>query len=342
MLFQFHHKWCKPIVAAFFSLWVVGTTFAQTSTITDAESQTGLGGPNQIIGTVFGPSGRPLEKRILIRLSPMTSSDRIFSTNDHGNFAFRGLPTGSYTVTIDKEADYKPISQSVEVFRGNPATIITLNIKLEYKDRVATKPAVVNAEFLNIPKQALAHYQSAIEVSKKGDHVKAIDELKAAVAQYPSFTQAFNELGVQYLKVNRLEDADSSFRQALTIDPEFFPALVNRGISNVMMKRYGEAVPILRKALVKDEKSAVVHYFLGQALANLGLFDDAEKELLTSLELEKVQMKEAHRILAIIYSSRGARKQAVDHLESYLKLAPNAPDADNLKEMIRKLKEANN
>ena len=132
--------------------------------------------------------------------------------------------------------------------------------------------------------------------------------MKLAIAEHPSFTQAFNELGVQYLKLNQLEEADEAFQGALKIDPESFPALINRGIANVMMKRYGEAVPILRKALKKHEQSAVGHYFLGQALANLGLFDDAEKELLASLELGKEEMKEAHRILAIIYSSRGRQK----------------------------------
>ena len=342
MLVHSHLK-CRHIAfGVLLSLCIGGSVFAQTSTISDSESQTGLGGVNSIIGTVFAPSGRPLESRVRIRLSTMTRGDRLFTTNEHGSFAFRGLPTGSYTVIIDKEADYKPYSQSVDVrqFRGGPATVVTLNIRLEFSDRVAAKPAVVRAEFLSVPKKALAHYDRAIEVAKTGQHTAAIAELKSAVAEYPTFTQALNELGVQYLRLNRLEDADDSFRQALTIEPESFPALVNRGIANVMMKRYGEAVPMLRKALAKDEKSAVGRYFLGQALANLGLFDQAEKELLASLELGKDQMKEAHRILAIIYTSRGAKNQAVNHLEAYLKLTPNAPDADKLREMIRMLKES--
>ncbi len=78
------------------------------------------------------------------------------------------------------------------------------------------------------------------------------------------------------------------------------------------------------------------------ALANLGLFDDAEKELLASLQLGKEEMKEAHRVLAIIYASRGAKKQAAAELEAYLKLAPDAPDAQKLKDTIRQLKESNN
>jgi len=273
----------------------------------------------------------------------MTRGDRVFTTNENGAFAFRGLPTESYTITIDKEADYKPFTTSVDVrqFRGGPAQVFTLNIRLEFKDREVAKPAVLNAEFANVPKKALDHYNTAIEQSKKGDRTGAIEHLKLAIAEHPSFTQAFNELGVQYLNLNLLTEADEAFQSALKIDPESFPALINRGIANVMMKRYGEAIPILRKALVKDDQSPVAHYFVGQSLANLGLFDEAEKELLTALKLGKEEMKEAHRILAIIYASRGAKIKAAEELEAYLKLAPDTPDAEKLKEMIRKFREPN-
>ncbi|HEX2272149.1 MAG TPA: tetratricopeptide repeat protein, partial [Pyrinomonadaceae bacterium] len=285
---------------------------------------------NSIIGTVFAPSGRPLESRARIRLSTMTRGDRIFTVNKSGNFAFRGLPAGSYTITIDKEPEFKPVSQTVDIiqFRGAPAQTYTLNIRLEFKERTEAKPAVVNAELLNVPKKALAHYESAMELAKKGDREAAIAELKLAIAEHPTFLSAYNDLGVLYLRLNRLEDADQAFQGALKIDPESFNALVNRGIANVMMKRYGESVPVLRKALKANDQSAVAHYFLGQALANLGLFKDAEKELLLALQLGKEEMKEAHRILAIIYSARGANKEAAAELEAYLKLAPTTPDAD--------------
>ncbi|MFN2510511.1 MAG: tetratricopeptide repeat protein [Pyrinomonadaceae bacterium] len=200
---------------------------------------------------------------------------------------------------------------------------------------------MLNAELKNVPQKARAYYDKGLEKAKNGDHAGAIEQLKLAIKEYPSFPLAFNELGVQYLKLNQLENADEAFQGALKIAPDAFAALINRGIANVMMKRYGEAVPILRKALKKNDQSAVGHYFLGQALANLGLFEDAEKELLASLELGKEEMKEAHRILAIIYASRGAKNQAANELEAYLKLAPGAPDAEKLKDMIRQLKSSN-
>lgn len=342
MLVRSHARWQHLVIAVVCLFCLASTVFSQISGISDSESQTNLGGNNSIIGTVFGPSGRPLEQRVRIRLSTMTRGDRVFTSNEKGAFAFRGLPSGSYTITIDREVEYKPYTTSVDVVQirggGNPTpTVVTLNIRLEYKDR--NKAGIVDSTLLSIPEKARTHYSNGIEESKKGNRQAAIEEFKQAIAEHPSFTLAFNELGVQYLKLNRVEEADQAFQNALKIDPDSFPALTNRGLANIMMKRYGEAVPILRKALKKNDQSAVCHYLLGQALANLGLFDEAEKELVVSLKLGKEQMKEAHRILAIIYSSRGVKKKAAKELETYLQLAPDTPDAALIKEMIRRLKE---
>jgi Flp pilus assembly protein TadD len=302
---------------------------------------TGLGGVNTISGSVIA-NGQRLQRRIPVRLQSMTRGDRVVMTDDYGNFQFRGLVSGDYTIVIDKEKEFQPFSQVVSVIqpRGFPPQAYTLSIRLEYK-RTDAKAGVLNIEFANVPKPALVHYDNALEQAKKHEHAAAIEELKLAIKEYPSFSQAFNELGVEYLKLNQPENADEAFQESLKIAPDAVAPLTNRGIANVMMKRYGEAVPILRKVLKKNDQSAVAHYFLGQALANLGLFDDAEKEFLAALELGKEEMKEAHRILAIIYSSRGDKKRAADELEAYLKLAPGAPDAEQLKQQIQKLRESN-
>jgi len=325
-----------------FSVCVVTAIKAQVF-LPPGATDTGLGGGNAITGMILLPNGQRLQRRVTIRLQTMTKGDRVTTTDEYGKFAFRGLVNGEYTLVIDKEKEFEPYRQMVEItqFRGAPPQVYNLNVRLTLKDEAKSKPGILNAELANVPERALAHYNTAAEQAKKNDHLAAIQELKLAIKEYPSFMLAFNELGVQYLKMNQPQDADESFQAALKLSPDAFGVLINRGIANVMMERYGEAVPILRKALKKNNESAVGHYFLGQSLANLGLFDDAEKELLTSLTLGKEEMKEAHRILAIIYSSRGDKAKAADQLETYLKLAPNVPDAEKLREKIRQLRETN-
>jgi len=308
--------------------------------IPPSEGDTGLGGANSITGMVLVPSGQRLERRITIRLQTMTRGDRVTMTDDYGKFAFQGLVSGDYTVVIDKEKEYEPYSQQVQVrqFRGFPPQLYNLNIRLEFKGRAEAKPGVIDAELAKIPKQALDMYNQAIELAKNGDRPGAILQLQGVVAEYPEFMLAYNEMGVQYMKLNDLQKSDEALQKALKIDAKAFMPLMNRGIVLVMLRRYADAEPLLREAVKMKSDQAVGHYFLGQAVAYLGNFDEAEKELSTAVKLGGDEMKEAHRLLTIIYSNRGDKKQAIVELETYLRLAPTTPDAEQLRKVILKLK----
>jgi regulator of sirC expression with transglutaminase-like and TPR domain len=49
---------------------------------------------------------------------------------------------------------------------------------------------------------------------------------------------------------------------------------------------------------------------------------------------------EAHRVLAAIYLDRGSLARVIEELETYLKVVPTAPDADNLRNVIEQSKRA--
>jgi Flp pilus assembly protein TadD len=261
-------------------------------------------------------------------------------TDENGNFAFRGLSSGEYTLVIDKEKEFEPFTQAVTIIqpRGFPPTSQMLNIRLAAKESTDAKPGVVNSRFANVPKRAREFFEKGLELAKKKDLQGAIEQFKLALAEHPAFMLAYNELGVQYLRLGELDKADAALVEALKLDSGAFEPLMNRGIVLVTQKKYADAEPVLRKALAVKEESPVAHYFLGQALANLGNFDAAEKELRIAVETGGEQMKEAHRLLAIIYSSRGDKKRAATELETYLKLAPQAPDAEQLRRVARQFR----
>jgi tetratricopeptide (TPR) repeat protein len=299
-----------------------------------------MGGQNSIVGTVFGPSGRPVETRVRIKLSSMTSGDRVTNTNENGNFAFRGLPTGGYTITVDREKEYEPVSQNVDVmqFRGAPPQTYTLNIRLVAKGTDEAKPSVVNAELAAAPSTAQEHFKKAGELIKADDRKGAIEELRLAVSVYPKFSLAYNEIGIQYIKLNDLDNAAEAFRSSLAVNAENFDARLNLGVIYYTQKKFAEAEPELRAANKLRENNAAVRYYLGMSLANLGKFDEADTELQAAIKLGGPEMKEAHRVLSIIYGSRGDNKKSLKELEAYVKLAPDAADIEQLKARIAQLK----
>lgn len=295
----------------------------------------GLGGANIISGTVYTPAGR-INTRVTIRLTTMTRGDRVGTTDENGNFIFRGLPSGSYTIVVDKEKDFEPFTQAVEIIqlRGSPPQTYSLSIRLKPKANTTPKPGILDASLAGLPERGRSLFQKAQELEVAGDHLGAIEQLLLLTSEFPSFILGFNELGVEYLRTNQLEKADAALQTAIKLGPEAFAPQLNRGMVLVSLKRYADAEPVLRSAKAINEQSGPVRYFLGQALANLGKFDEAEKELTTALSMGGKEMVEAHRILAIIYSSRGDKKRAAAHLEEYLKINPTAPDAAQLQKVL--------
>jgi Flp pilus assembly protein TadD len=306
----------------------------------DSPFDTGLGGINSITGSVYGPTGQRFDRRIRIRLVTMVAGDRTSMTDDDGNFSFRGLPNGRFTILIDGEKEFEPFKQDINLLtlRGSPPQVYTMTIRLAVKKTVMPTAGVVNSEFSDVPKTALDYYKKAVELSKAQDHKGAIAQLMLATKEYPNFMLAFNDMGIEYLRMNDLERADTAFRSALKIKPQAFQPLMNLGIVLFNENRYDEAEPFLRDAVKVKDGSAVGHYFLGRTLANLGRFDEAVKELAAAVTFGGDEMKEAHRYLAIIYNAQGDKKRAASEIETYLRLVPDAPDAEQLRQVMEKLK----
>jgi tetratricopeptide (TPR) repeat protein len=301
---------------------------------------TGLGGNNTITGTVLISNGGRLERRVNIRLQTPTKGDRTTTTDEYGNFAFRGLVSGDYILAIDKEKDLEPFSQTVTIIqvRGFPGQTYNLSVRLTPRPNSQPKPAVLDAAFANLPEQGRALFVKSKDLETAGDDSGAITQLLLLTNEFPDFMLGFNELGVEYLRTNQLAKADAAFQAAIKLDAEAFQSKFNHGMTLVMMKRYSDAEPVLRSAKAINEQSGPVKYFLGTALANLGKFEEAEKELSVALSMGGNEMVEGHRILAIIYSSKGDKKRAAAEIDAYLKINPTAPDAEQLQKISNQMK----
>lgn len=302
------------------------------------------GGNNYIVGTVYAPDGFPIRTRMRIKLNSLAWGDTIVTTDERGQFVFSGVASGTYTVIIDSEKEYQPVSQQVDIVRDKnivPETY-SINIRLREADssRSTNKPSVVNAANAGVPKKALEYYDKASELARNKDYQGAIKELELAVAEYPSYVSALSLIGMLHMRLNELDKADEAFKAALKIDAEAYEPLLNRSITLFKLSKYKEAETLLRKTLKVKPESSAAYYYLGRTLNKLGKNDEAEKAFLTCTEKSPGEFKEAHRLLAAIYLDRGKPERVVEQLEIYLKLVPTAPDADNLRMVIEQNKRA--
>jgi tetratricopeptide (TPR) repeat protein len=258
-------------------------------------------------------------------------------TDVNGAFAFRRLRDGTYFLTVDAGKEYQLANETVTFF-DNRGQILSVQIDLKFKTPDRTKAGVVNAGLAGVPKQSLELYKQALASAQAGDSKKAIEQLKGALALYPEFVVALNELGVQYQKAGELDKAVEAFRTALKLAPDAFVLHLNYGFVLMQKREFAEAETHFLRATELKDSSTAAHLYRGKALIKLGKLADGEKELQRVLTLGGEDAAMAHRYLGAIYIEQKKNAQAVDSLEKYLSLVPKAKDAEQLREIVKQLR----
>jgi Tfp pilus assembly protein PilF len=308
----------------------------------------GTGGRNIINGRIYFPSGRRSDAGLKIRLESSNSGGLSVFSDSNGSFSFRSLEPGNYTVVVEGGDEYESVREGVLIEdtrglvpggRADVGRSFTVPIYLQPKRKTvaAAKAAVINAELAGVPAPARDLYSKAAEAARSGDSAKAIEQLKLAIASYPEFGLAQNELGVQYLKIGRPGQAIEPLKAAVKLAPDSFTPRLNYGIALLQVRQFAESESQLKEALKKNGNSAIAHMYLGLLLISGPASDEiqkdlryseAEKEFLRSIEIGDKQVATSHFYLGGIYWRNRQYKKAADELETYLKLAPNAPEAD--------------
>jgi Tfp pilus assembly protein PilF len=335
----------RPWLAALLALGVcAGAARAQADGGIES-GDPGTGGRHTIQGRLYLPSGRKLDRRLRVRLSSIRGGEFSALTGDDGAFIFRRLTAGTYTVTVEGGREFETAVETVDIIAGSRQSdesgqVYTVQIRLEEKRAASDprRPGVVNTAPEAIPEEARALYGKALEASAAGDHQEAVKGLKAALEIHPRFPPALNELGAQYMLLGRLTDAADSFAAAVKLAPDEPVLRVNYGILLIRQKRYAEAEQQLARAVTLDEKSAAARLHRGHALIRLGRGAEAEAELRAAVKLGGPATVPAHRYLGALYFDRGDDARAAAELEEYLRLAPDAADAPQVRAILAGLK----
>jgi len=310
---------------------------------------TGNGGNHVIQGKIFFPSGRRAEGNIQVKLQSFGSGEISTIADSSGSFSFTSLSPGNYTVVINAGDEYEIASEGVTIDSDlNVSRSVSLNsgtrrytvmVTLQVKASNHTKASVVSAALAEVPEQARALYEKAVQFGKSGDSEKAIENLKAAISLFPKFPLALNELGVQYLTVGQAGKAVEPLRSASKLSPDAFTPKLNLGIALLETNQIPDAEATLRDAL-KITSTPTAHMYLGLTLIRVQRFDEARVELETAISTggANPNLAQAHRFLGGIYWKAQEFKRAIDEFETYLRLTPNAPDADRVRGTIQELR----
>ncbi len=275
--------------------------------------------------TLYAPSGEPIDSGY---------------TDSRGIFEFGNLPLGTYTVTINDER-YEPYREMVTIY-GRPGASLFVRLRPAAKDARPSAPGnAVSARELALPQKAQDALHKGLDtLFESRDPAKSIPFFEQVLQTSPDYYEAYYDEGVAYLKMNKIEEAQTAFRKAIDLGKnQFAEPYIEMASIYTDQGKLPEAETMARKGLGIQPQSWRAHYELARILFNEGLPVDAEQSALEARRLEP-KFPRLYIILANIQLRLGKNEAVIEDLDTYLKLEPDgnySSQAKQLKEKTEKL-----
>lgn len=298
-------------------------------------------GAHTLEGRVMTPDGSPPSNSVRVTLTFSGRRVQEAFTDLSGRFSFGGLAAGTYQLTAEGDGrafETTTVRAELTAFRSMPQSF-TQNIQLRVKASAAlAAPGTVSAAELDpdVPERARELYRQGAKSAASGKAEEAAKQFGAALDAHPPFYAAQLALADQHLRLGRHAEALSAYQKAGRLKPDRPEPYVGVGVALVNQGRYEEGIRLLRGVVELDKNLAAPYLSLGYAEMMTGDLKAAEEHLLRALELAKPPI--AHVYLAHVYEQLGRFAKAAEHLGTYLKENPDAPQAPAVREAVEKLR----
>jgi tetratricopeptide (TPR) repeat protein len=252
-------------------------------------------------------------------------------TDSSGRFVAAAEGTDTVIVAVDEQG-YEPVEQRVDVsYGGSAALVITLR-KLRAAP-VEHTGYTVSLRDLKLPAKARHAYEKGLTLLQKKDAEASLDHFKEATSAYPSYYEAYYQIGLANMELRRSPDAEQALQRSIDLsgggyaEPQF--AL---GALLCDRQQYQEAERVLRRSIEVDSTSWKGYLFLGQAQFGLNQLSEAEKNAREVL-LRHSDTPPAYILLANIHIRRHEYILGIQDLDTYLAMKPTGTTSQQAREV---------
>ena len=307
------------------------------------------GGPVQMGGHAVevhltDQNGRPLN--LTVRVQLLTDGgihlQEAYSNREQGVADFDGLNDGTFQVSVSGP-EIETVSQEFQIYATE--TTHREYVKVELKNvplpgssaSPGTDPSI-SAQDLSVPDKAREEFEKGMDAYAKGEDKVAEEFLQEAVAMYPNYVRAHNNLGVLYLKAGLKDKAFLEFSKAVEFDPKFAPGYVNQARVSISDGKFDEAEPALKKAIEADPSALNAMVLLCQT-------EFVQKEYPQSLQTARhvhdlsrePQYADLHLVTGQILVNEGKGPEAAAEYQMFVDENPNDPRVPKVKSLISRL-----
>jgi len=260
------------------------------------------------------------------------------SLNDQCVAEFFDVPAGNYQVKV-RGAE---IARGDTEFAVSPGMLQTLEVEARHAGRAdeiqgPTASAFVSIAELGIPSGAEREFKKANGLIRKQQWTKATERLRRAIAIYPQYAAAYNNLGAVYARMGDMAKARASFEKAITVNDHLALAYLNLGRVSFTEKDFPGVEASIEKALSLAPPDAAELMLLAYAeLADHRL----DQAIATGRQAHRSQLT-AHAWLHVLAAKadalEGKSEDCARELQQYLNEEPTGTRADQVRHALANL-----
>jgi tetratricopeptide (TPR) repeat protein len=198
-------------------------------------------------------------------------------------------------------------------------------------------PGTVAAADLNVPESAKREYEKSAVPFNKGDWKKAKEQMLKAIAIYPEYATAYNDLGVVYGRLGDRVHEREALQKAVSLNDHFAEAYVNLGKMAIADHNFPQAEGFLNKASGSDPSNPQTLMLLANVQLMNQHFDESVANCHKVHSLPHKLQTLVHYIAARALMHQNRSAEALTELQTFLTEEPSGPRADVVRVEIGQL-----
>ena len=179
----------------------------------------------------------------------------------------------------------------------------------------------------NFPNHIFAWKTLALSYEKTGKILKSLDANQKAKEINPLDAEIHNNLGNVHKKLEKFDEAENSYRQAILLKQNFTEAYYNLGNLLKELSRFDEAEKNYNQAIKFRPNFAEAFNNLGNLLKELSRFDEAEKNYNQAIKF-RPNFAEAFNNLGNLLKELSRFDESIVNFKESLKINPELATAE--------------
>jgi len=237
------------------------------------------------------------------------------------------LIAGDYYVAVSGIGIESTESPAFEV--GDTSQSVELSVKRLEQSKGARQPSpTVSVSDLHIPSKARKEFAKASAQIAKNVWNRALEHLKKAIAIYPHYAAAYNNLGVAYAHLGDREREREALQEAIDLDDHFAPALTNLAKMAIVDRNLPEAEVMLSRATAVDPNDVQTLVLLAKLQLLNRHFEPAIATCRKVHSMQHDSQSLVHYIAARALEGENRPADAVSELHTFLDEQPSGPGAE--------------